>query len=85
MRGEPVDDAAILCEIAPAFVMRDGARTDVIVLACTHYPFLLPQFARLAPWPVTWIDPAPAIARRAAVVLRRRRCRGGPRRWAGAA
>ena len=69
MRGEPVDDAAIAAEIAPAFVERAGRRTDVIVLACTHYPFLLRQFERLAPWPVHWIDPAPAIARRAAVVL----------------
>ena len=69
MRGEAVDDAAILGEIAPAFVEHDGARTDAIVLACTHYPFLLQYFMRLAPWPVAWIDPAPAIARRAAVVL----------------
>ncbi len=69
MRGEPVDDAAIAAEIAPAFVERSGARTDVVVLACTHYPFLADAFQRLAPWPVTWIDPAPAIARRAAVVL----------------
>ncbi len=69
MRGEAVEDAAILAEIAPAFVTRDTARTDVIVLACTHYPFLAGHFARLAPWPVAWIDPAPAIARRAAVVL----------------
>jgi glutamate racemase len=69
MRGETVDDAAIRGAIAPAFVDRGGARTDVIVLACTHYPFLAAAFARLAPWPVTWIDPAPAIARRVAVVL----------------
>jgi glutamate racemase len=34
------------------------------VLACTHYPLLSDRFARLAPWPVAWIDPAPAIARR---------------------
>jgi hypothetical protein len=27
-----------------------------------------PTFRRLAPWPVTWIDPAPAIARRVASV-----------------
>ena len=39
-------------------------RTDTIVLACTHYPLLLDRFERLAPWPVRWIDPAPAIARR---------------------
>src|SRR4029079_14310129 len=64
MRGEAVADAAIRAEIEPAFVERDGMRTDAIVLACTHYPFLMDRFARLAPWPVTWIDPAPAIARR---------------------
>ena len=34
------------------------------MLACTHYPLVLDSFARLAPWPVDWIDPAPAIARR---------------------
>ncbi|MGH6936086.1 MAG: glutamate racemase, partial [Methylocella sp.] len=45
-------------------------RTDCIVLACTHFPLLLTQFERLAPWPVAWIDPAPAIARRAGHVLR---------------
>ncbi len=69
MRGEAIDDAAVWAEIEPAFVERDGARTDVVVLACTHYPFLLEHFARLAPWPVDWIDPAPAIARRVANLL----------------
>jgi glutamate racemase len=69
MRGDPVEDEAILAEIAPAFVEIDGRRTDMIVLACTHYPFLLSQFERLAPWPVTWIDPAPAIARRVGAVI----------------
>ena len=47
----------------PAFV-DDGARTDTVVLACTHYPLLLDRLQRLAPWPVNFIDPAPAIARR---------------------
>ena len=60
----PSDDA-ILREIAPCFLAREGRRTDTIVLACTHYPLLLNIFERLAPWPVRWIDPAPAIARRA--------------------
>ncbi|MBI1688897.1 glutamate racemase [Methylorubrum rhodesianum] len=65
MAGEPVADAAILSEIEPCFVEgADGRRTDVVCLSCTHYPLLLPRFERLAPWPVTWIDPAPAIARR---------------------
>jgi glutamate racemase len=34
------------------------------VLACTHYPLLIDRLVKLAPWPVDWIDPAPAIARR---------------------
>jgi glutamate racemase len=68
LRGEPVSDAAVAHEIAPCFV--DGAaRTDTIVLACTHYPLLLDRMVRLAPWPVDWIDPAPAIARRTAELM----------------
>ncbi|MFO1187022.1 MAG: glutamate racemase [Alphaproteobacteria bacterium] len=69
LRGERVKDEAIAAEIAPAFVEQDGKRTDAIVLACTHYPLLTPTFERLAPWPVIWIDPAPAIARRVRDVL----------------
>jgi glutamate racemase len=68
MRGEAIEDAAIFAEIEPAFMERDGRRTDTVVLACTHYPFLVDRFAALAPWPVEWIDPAPAIARRVAAV-----------------
>ena len=70
MQGKNVSDAAIAREIAPAFVTSGELRTDCIVLACTHYPLLLRHFERLAPWPVAWIDPAPAIARRAGHVLR---------------
>ena len=62
--AKPVADAAIAAEIAPCFVTDGGRRTDTVVLACTHYPLLLERFERLAPWPVTWLDPAPAIARR---------------------
>jgi glutamate racemase len=71
MNGEAIDDKEIAGEIAPCFVRNDenGARTDTIVLACTHYPLLQKYFARLAPWPVEWIDPAPAIARRVDAVL----------------
>ena len=69
MRGEQIEDAAIWAEIEPAFVEREDGRTDTIVLACTHYPFLQGHFAAMAPWPVKWIDPAPAIARRVASVL----------------
>ncbi len=64
LAGDPVDDDEILAEIAPCFVADGSERTDIIVLACTHFPLLLERFERLAPWPVRWIDPAPAIARR---------------------
>jgi glutamate racemase len=69
LRAEPVEDAAILSEIAPCFIQRDGRRTDTVVLACTHYPLLSERLERLAPWPVAWIDPAPAIARRVVQLL----------------
>ncbi len=69
MKGESVPDEAIASEIAPCFVTNGTARTDCIVLACTHYPLLLAAFERLAPWPVDWIDPAEAIARRVDHVL----------------
>ncbi|KRE22632.1 glutamate racemase [Bosea sp. Root483D1] len=78
LKGEPVDDAGIAAEIAPCFVTRDGRRTDVVTLACTHYPLLLPRLQRLAPWPVAWIDPAPAIARRTAQLLGPARFRPEP-------
>lgn len=71
LRGEPVSDDAILAEIAPCFVEKGARRTDTIVLACTHYPLLLDRLKTLAPWPVEWIDPAPAIARRVVQVLAR--------------
>jgi glutamate racemase len=68
LNGEVVGDAEIAAEIAPCFV-DDGQRTDTVVLACTHYPLLLDRLRALAPWPVDWIDPAPAIARRVSDLL----------------
>jgi glutamate racemase len=64
LRDVAIDDDAIAREIAPCFVSAGERRTDTVVLACTHYPLLLDRLLRLAPWPVDWIDPAPAIARR---------------------
>jgi glutamate racemase len=72
LAGEPVGDALIAAEVAPCFVDAEGRRTDTVVLACTHYPLLLDRFRKLAPWPVDWLDPAPAIARRVADLLRGR-------------
>lgn len=67
--GGAVPDADIAREIAPCFIEDGERRTDVVVLGCTHYPLLMNWLDKLAPWPVTWLDPAPAIARRTANVL----------------
>jgi glutamate racemase len=69
LKGAAIADETIAAEIAPCFVESDQRRTDVIVLACTHYPLLIDRFRGVAPWPVTWLDPAPAIARRAAALI----------------
>ena len=78
LAGSAASDAAIAAEIAPCFVEQDGRRTDAVVLACTHYPLLLDRFKANAPWPVDWIDPAPAIARRVADLLHERPAASGP-------
>ncbi|TIP35794.1 MAG: glutamate racemase, partial [Mesorhizobium sp.] len=69
MREGFVDEEAVRAEIAPCFIEHDGQRTDIVVLACTHYPFLANRMRKTAPWPVDWIDPAEAIARRAMSLL----------------
>jgi len=72
LSGGEASDAQISAELAPCFVGASedaSARTDTIVLACTHYPLLMDRLVRLAPWPVAWIDPAPAIAKRVANLL----------------
>jgi glutamate racemase len=79
MRDGFVDEESVRAEIAPCFVEQDGRRTDIVVLACTHYPFLVNRMRKTAPWPVDWLDPAEAIARRALSLL------GEPRRGGEAA
>ena len=64
LRGEPVADVGHRGRDRALLRRPDGRRTDTVVLACTHFPLLLAWLERLAPWPVAWIDPAPAIARR---------------------
>ncbi len=69
LKGHPPDLEELRREIAPVFRKRGGKRTDVVVLGCTHYPLLIEEMNQVVPWPVSYIDPAPAIARRVADVL----------------
>jgi glutamate racemase len=68
LHGVPVGDEALRAELMPCF-RDDGARTDTVVLACTHYPLLIERLRQLSPWPVNFLDPAPAIARRVGDLL----------------
>lgn len=62
--------AAINDELEPCFKRtKDDARTDSVVLACTHFPLLKPLLQELAPWPVHWLDPSNAIARQVEKIL----------------
>lgn len=63
----PVERLAAI--LAPFFAGPDGARLDVIVLACTHFPLLREALARAAPRPVTFLDSGAAIARRVETLL----------------
>ncbi len=51
-------------------MLADGV--DTIVLGCTHYPFAISTIRRIVGPKVVIIDPAPAIARQAERILRRR-------------
>ncbi len=62
----PHAEAVVRASLEP--LLAQGA--DTIVLGCTHYPFLLPLMQRIAPDGVKFIDPAPAVARRLADVLK---------------
>lgn len=48
-----------------------SAGADIIVLGCTHYPFLLPVLQKVAGPDIRFIDPAPAVARQLVHVMER--------------
>lgn len=63
--GKPISDSAWVNEIISCFHNDARGRTDSIILGCTHYPLVLKELQRVAPWPVEWIDSSEAIARQA--------------------
>ncbi|MBL8200944.1 MAG: glutamate racemase [Chromatiales bacterium] len=65
--GGPDTEALLRRCLAP--ILEAGA--DTIVLACSHYPFVIDTIRRIAGPGVAVIDPAPAIARHLGDVLAR--------------
>lgn len=71
----PGTEAVLRGFLAP--VLAAGA--DTIVLACSHYPFVIEPIRRIAGPQVAVIDPAPAVARHVGTVLAERHLlRDGP-------
>ena len=69
MQFKDIDMSVLKTEIAPCFVESGNKRTDIITLGCTHYPFLVNEMRKLAPWPVDWLDPAQAVAQQAKRII----------------
>jgi glutamate racemase len=69
LKGHGVDLKQLAREVAPVFVENCKGRTDVVVLGCTHYPFLVEEISEVAPWPVEYVDPSLAIANQALRLL----------------
>ena len=62
----PQAEAVVSASLQPLL----DAGADVIVLGCTHYPFLSDVIKKIAGPGVAVIDPAPAVARHLAEVMR---------------
>ena len=62
----PQAEAVVSASLQPLL----DAGADVIVLGCTHYPFLADVIKKIAGQGVAVIDPAPAVARHLAEVMR---------------
>ncbi|MBY7649465.1 MAG: glutamate racemase [Candidatus Liberibacter europaeus] len=69
VRGKDIQEDEVKNEIDACFITKYDMRTDIVVLACTHYPFMTHLFRRLSPWPVDWIDTSDYIARHARSLL----------------
>jgi glutamate racemase len=66
LRGEPIDPGLIAEAVAP-FMLAETP-PDIVVLGCTHFPFLRQELSAFLPG-VELIDSAAAIARRTAHLL----------------
>lgn len=64
LRGDPVPAEAVVSEISGLLAHPHAEELDTVVLACTHFPLLLPELARAFGPTVRFIDGADGIARR---------------------
>lgn len=65
VRGMDVEPDAVANAVKPMFEGPDGARIDVVVLACTHFPLVRDAIQAACPPGVKLIDTGEAVARQA--------------------
>jgi glutamate racemase len=66
LRGEAIDETAILAEIEGLLRHPEVERLDTVVLACTHFPLLVDELGLALGPRVAFVDGAEGIARRIA-------------------
>ncbi|WP_415521001.1 glutamate racemase, partial [Gluconobacter oxydans] len=81
--GEVTADSDVQYELTCLFSQPHGSEIDTVGLGCTHYTFLMDAFERLSPPGITWLDPAPAVARQVRTVLQDAPCSSAPPRPGG--
>jgi glutamate racemase len=64
LRGDPVPAEAVVSEISGLLAHPHAEDLDTVVLACTHFPLLLPELARVFGPHFRFVDGADGIARR---------------------
>ncbi|MBC6402855.1 MAG: glutamate racemase [Hyphomonadaceae bacterium] len=70
LSGIDVSPDDLRAEITLLFKQAGAGKIDHIVLACTHFPLLKSDLAKVTPHEVTWIDSGEAIARRVKTLVR---------------
>lgn len=70
LRGEPVDPGVFERAAQGLRAQSGGERIDTVVLACTHFPLLLPELTAAFGPGVCFVDGAEGIARRIAFLTR---------------
>jgi glutamate racemase len=68
LRGETADLSEYRAILDGLFAKPGGDRIDTIVLACTHFPLVQEELARVAPRPIAFVDGKEGIARRVAAL-----------------
>jgi len=66
LRGEPVPALGVAAEVDGLLVHPEAVDLDTVVLACTHFPLLLPELSHAFGPGVRFVDGAQGIARRVA-------------------